>query len=251
MRSGWATLRWLLLVAILAAGLVAGSAALYRDGRLRFNYPSEARFPVRGVDVSHHQGRIDWEKVRDAGIDFAFIKATEGQDHRDSRFRENWEEAGRVGLARGAYHFFTFCTPGAAQAENFLTALSGLEAELPPVADVEFAGNCRGWSTIGDIRNELAVFLEQVEVSLGRRPTIYLTNSSHRRIVAARFASFPLWVRNTFFEPSARRYPDWRFWQFADNARIAGVKGPVDLNVFCCAKADFLALSTAPDAAAR
>ena len=245
-------MRWLLLASLLAAVLGSAAVGLYRKGTLRFNYPSESRYPIRGVDVSHHQGAVDWRQVRASGIDFAFIKATEGQDHRDSRFRQNWQEAGEAGLARGAYHFFTFCTPGSAQAENFLDALSELHAELPPVADVEFAGNCKGWSTIEAIRAELTTFLERVEAARGRRPTLYLTNTSYRRIVADRFESFPFWVRNTFFAPSARTYPNWAFWQFADNARIAGVRGPIDLNVFCCSQAEFRALRAAgvgPEAA--
>lgn len=242
-------MRWLLVAVILGASLTAGAVALFQRGMLRFNYPSEARFPIRGVDVSHHQGPVDWEQVRASGIDFAFIKATEGSDHQDSRFHENWANAGRAGLARGAYHFFTFCSPGRGQAENFLASLEGLEPELPPVADVEFAGNCRSWTTIEDIQQELSVFLAEVEASLGRRPTIYLTNTSHRRIIAGRFDDFPLWVRNTFLEPSSRTYPRWAFWQFADNARLAGVRGPIDLNVYCCSGAEFLALGRASAAA--
>ena len=74
---------------------------------------------------------------------------------------------------------------------------------------------------------------------------IYLTNTSHERIVAERFDAFPLWVRNTFFEPSASTYPRWLFWQFADNARLAGVNGPIDLNVFCCPDAELRALGQA------
>ena len=92
---------------------------LYRSGLLRFNYPNSTRFPVRGIDVSHHQGDIDWHIVKAAGVDFAFIKASEGGDYRDREFARNWEEAGRAGIARGAYHFFTFCTAGLDQAHNF------------------------------------------------------------------------------------------------------------------------------------
>ena len=246
-------MRWLILAAILGTALAAGALSLYERGALRFNYPSQTRFPIRGVDVSHHQGELDWEKIRGSGIDFAFIKATEGEDHRDSRFAENWENAGKAGLSRGAYHFFTFCTPGEAQAKNFLGVLSGLELELPPVADVEFAGNCRGWSTIEAIQSELEVFLEHVESALGRRPAIYLTNTSHRKIIAHRFETHPLWVRNTFLEPSSRSYPRWAFWQFADNARLDGVRGPIDLNVYCCSEEEFRAIGGVrrplPDAA--
>jgi lysozyme len=78
------------------------------------------------------------------GDHLAFIKSSEGADHRP-RIRTELGGALQAGVARGAYHFFTFCTPGAAQAENFIAAVGGSFGELPPVADVEFAGNCRQW----------------------------------------------------------------------------------------------------------
>ena len=74
-----------------------------------------------GIDVSAHQDAIDWQRVAEDNIRFAYIKATEGGDFVDKRFDENWRGAGAAGLDRGAYHFFTLCTPGEAQARNFLT----------------------------------------------------------------------------------------------------------------------------------
>jgi lysozyme len=235
-------LRFLALAVALAALAAALGTRLYRSGDLRFNYPSRARFPIQGIDVSHHQGVIGWAELRAAGVEFVFIKATEGEDHHDRRFSENWHGAGQAGLLRGAYHFFTFCTSGAAQAEHFVATIAALERELPPVADVEFSGNCRGWLSIDAIRSELSLFLRSVERQLGWRPAIYVTSDSHRRIVEKRFGQYPLWVRDLFFEPRSAWYGAWRFWQFADNARLPGIEGPVDLNVFCCARNELDAL---------
>ena len=236
---GSPTIRWALVVAGLA---VAASLTLYQSGVLHFNYPSEVRFPIRGVDVSRHQGSISWELVRSAGIDFALIKATEGRDLTDTHFAENWDNAGRAGVVRGAYHFFTFCSPGLAQAEHFLSVISDLPQELPPVADVEFTGNSRGWSSIDDIRSEISQFLGHIERQIGQTPTIYLTANSHWRIAHGHIERYPVWIRSIVFEPSATQYGQWAFWQFADNARIPGIRGPVDLNVFCCSREEFGAL---------
>jgi lysozyme len=224
---------------LLAAALFAASVSLYRSGTLRFNYPSEARFPVRGIDVSHHQAVVDWSAVRSAGIEFAFIKATEGGDHSDTRFATNWEEAGLAGIARGAYHFFTFCTPGRVQAEHFLATIGPQAGELPLAADVEFSGNCASWTNIDEIRREFRVFLAFVEEGTGRPPLIYVTPESFQRIIKGHFDGHPTWLRNLWFEPSTRRYGVWRFWQYADNARLPGIEGPVDLNTFCCARDEF------------
>jgi lysozyme len=235
-------LRWGVALALIGVGAVAAIVSLYESGRIRFNYPSQERFPVRGIDVSHHQGEIDWDAVRSAGIEFVFVKATEGRDHNDTRFLENWEGAGRAGIRRGAYHFFTFCTPGLEQADHFLSVVGSLPRELPVAADVEFSGNCEGWSSIDDIRSELRAFLRRVGDSLGHAPTLYVTPSSFREIAAGHFDRRRIWLRGLFFEPSRRRYGAWSFWQYADNARLPGIRGPVDLNVFCCSRAEFLAL---------
>jgi lysozyme len=203
----------------------------YRAGLLRMNHPSYERFPVRGVDVSHHQGRIDWPAVRAAGMTFAFIKSSEGVDHVDSEFGRNWSAAQSAGVTRGAYHFFTFCSPGAAQADHFAQAVGGDFGELPPVVDVEFVGNCKSFASLAQVRAELRVFLAAIERLSGRRPLVYFTRESGSRILQGSFDEYATFPRDVFREPSylgAR----WSFWQFADNGRVAGIKGRVDLDLF-------------------
>src|SRR5215212_8685170 len=78
--------------------------------------PSRWSYPVQGIDVSAHQRRIDWVRLSRQGVDFSYIKATEGCYFRDKRFIENWNGAARAGIRRGACHFFTLCKPGAEQA---------------------------------------------------------------------------------------------------------------------------------------
>jgi len=232
---------------LLLVGLAIGSALW--NGPLRPGNPSFARFPVRGIDVSHHQGSIAWDAVRRDDVTFAFLKATEGQDHVDTLFAENWKRAGQAGIARGAYHFFTFCSPGALQADHFIARVGALEPELPPVVDVEFAGNCQGWSDIESIRAELRIFLYRVEAAFGRTPLIYLTRRSHRTIVQGHFPGHALWVRDVLFEPSPRAYGPWAFWQFSDDGQVAGIEGPVDLNAYCCSADEFAQLFLRPSEA--
>ena len=232
-------MRRLVRVIAAVAALLGAAFWLHEIGWLRPNRPVAARFPVHGIDVSHHQGEIDWDAVKRDRVAFTYVKATEGADWRDPRFEENWRGAGRAGIPRGAYHFFTFCTPGAPQAENFLKALRARGGELPPVADVEFTGNCTRWDSIARIRGELAVFLDRIEAGAGRRPILYLTRTSHARIVAGHFPDHELWVRHVFLVPSERRYGRWLFWQFAHDGRISGISRPVDLNVFRGSPAEF------------
>src|SRR5690349_1794050 len=104
---------WILVVSAVMIAVTSPAAA--RSGWR----PSERRYPYQGIDVSHHQGHIKWAKLPSQGVDFAYIKATEGSDHVDHRFSRNWHAADRAGIHRGAYHFFGLCSSGEAQAANF------------------------------------------------------------------------------------------------------------------------------------
>lgn len=222
--------------AVLVAGVLVALAAfggiLYSRRVPRWLYPSLVRYPVRGIDVSHHQGAVDWGVVQSEGIHFAFIKASEGTDRRDRRFARNWDNAALAGVARGAYHFFTFCSSGRAQADNFIAAVGGKFGELPAAADVEFAGNCRRWESIERIREELRIFLDRIEAASGRRPVLYFTADAHDRILSGYFEDYPTWPRSVVFTPVDLRVGKWLFWQFADDGRVPGISTPVDMNVF-------------------
>jgi lysozyme len=218
--------------ALIALAALAGALlAAYEWGLVRVNYPSYAEFPVRGIDVSRYQGTIDWAAVAASGISFAFIKATEGGNHRDPRFAENWAGAASANVLRGGYHFFTFCTPGAVQAANLIAVVPVEPTALPPAVDVEFAGNCRRWESLETIRRELDVFLALVEGTYGRRPIVYFTRESYERVLDGRLASHATWARSLFGRPRAR-FGAWTFWQYAHNGRVPGIDGLVDLDVF-------------------
>jgi lysozyme len=216
--------RWLVALGV-AAALVVLAIVRFQSWR------GIDRFEVRGIDVSHHQGEIDWNRVATADLRFAFIKATEGRDHQDTRFGENWAAAREAGLTRGAYHFFTFCSPGDAQAAHFLEVVPPTPGALPPVVDVEFAGNCKAWSSVAEIRAELDVFLDRVEAAWGVQPILYITSESEGRIIGGHFEGHPVWIRNTLWRPSSSQ-PPWIFWQFTDEGEVPGISTPVDMNVY-------------------
>ena len=217
--------------AVLLASLVLLAGTVHRSGWVQVDAPDEAGVPVRGIDVSHHQGEIDWPRVAAAGIRFAFIKATEGRDHRDGRFEANWRGADGAGIARGAYHFFTFCSPGREQAEHFLRTAPPTPGSLPPVADVEFVGNCKGWRSLDDVRAELRAFLELLERAAGATPVLYVTPDSFERVAAGEFGGYPIWIRSVVEQPAPDAFGGWLIWQFSETGRVPGIRGPVDLDV--------------------
>jgi lysozyme len=189
--------------------------------------PDRQIYPVRGIDVSNHQKTIDWRRVAADDVAFAIIKATEGGDWVDKSFARNIAAAKEAGLAVGAYHFFTFCRPGADQASNFIATVPSDRLLLPPVVDVEFHGNCPQRPTPEQLRAELTAFLDPVEAHFGKPAVIYLTDDAADRYGSV-LPDRPLWVRSLALHPG---HEDWLYWQYHDMGRVDGIEGDVDLNV--------------------
>lgn len=214
---------------VLALAFVFLGLAVWAEGffRSRAFPPDRAEFPIRGIDVSHHQGNIDWHRVAANDVAFAIIKATEGGDHVDNAFAENLHQARAAGLAVGAYHFFTFCRSGADQAKNFLSAVPRGEPLLPPVVDIEFHGNCPNRPSPAELNAELLAFLGPVEAAYGKPAIIYITDEA-APIYASHIAVRQHWLRSIAMVPKEQ---DWIYWQYLDTGRVDGIDGDVDLNV--------------------
>ncbi len=183
--------------------------------------PDRGAYPVRGIDVSNHQGLIDWRRVAADDVSFAIIKATEGGDWVDKSFARNIAAARKAGLAVGAYHFFTFCRPALEQAKNFIATVPSDESLLPPVVDIEFHGNCPERPSPEELHADLTAFLEPVEAHFGKPAIIYLIDEAQDRYGR----SMPdrlRWVRSLSRHPG---HEDWVYW------RVDGIEGDVDLNV--------------------
>jgi lysozyme len=185
---------------------------------------------IQGVDVSWHQGAIDWQTLAADDVAFAYIKATEGGDHVDARFAFNWEHAGAAGLYRGAYHFFTLCQPGARQAANFIAVVQRVPGALPPALDLEHMGPCRQGPTMPDVTAEARVFLDRVQAHYGVRPIIYTTREFHGAHLAE-LTGEQFWIRSLARTPAFRER-DWVIWQHHNRGHRRGVQGPIDLNAF-------------------
>lgn len=192
--------------------------------------PSRATYPRQGIDVSHHQGDIDWPMVASQGVAFAYIKASEGADHRDTRFEPNWNGAADAGIARGAYHFFTLCKPGAAQAANFIAAVPKVPDALPPAVDLEFGGNCDARPAPARLIAELRAFLDAVEGHYGQRAMLYLTREFDAGYEVSKQIDRPLWLRQLGWTPRWGARP-WTIWQASSFRNLQGIEGRVDWNV--------------------
>ena len=229
--------RALRVVAGLVVAGALGAAGLY--AWFVTHRPDADRYPVMGIDVSHHNGDVDWRRVAGRDVEFVYLKATEGGDFKDRRFQENWSRARQSGFRVGAYHFFTLCRSGAEQAKNFIDSVPVASDSLPPVVDLEFGGNCSARPSLDDFRGELRAYLDAVEARYGRTAVLYVTQPFDEDYLAGAFAAQPRWVRSIIRAPQWAR-GRWTLWQFHNRGRVDGVDGPVDLNVFNGSRVAFL-----------
>ncbi|MEJ8476716.1 GH25 family lysozyme [Roseibium algae] len=217
-------LKVLFYVAVGAVLSIAGVAVFFMTWE-----PDRSLYPIRGIDVSHHQGPIDWVQVVGDDVAFVYMKASEGQDFKDRAFAANWRGAGSVGLARGAYHFYSLCSPGLAQAENFLESLPLGGVMLPPVLDLEFDGNCAARPPVDELLTQVTAFVERVEEAIGRKVILYAPEDVYLTYLNQRGFSRSLWARSVWRSPGYAN--DWDLWQYHQRGSVAGIDGDVDLNV--------------------
>ena len=194
------------------------------------------QYPVHGIDVSKYQGDIDWSATKRGGVAFAFIKATEGGDHLDSKFQQNWHGAARSGVPRGAYHFYYFCRTAIEQARWFIRNVPRDPKSLPPVLDMEWnhgSKTCKYKPSPAKVRAEMKTFLSIVKRHYGKTPLIYTTVDFYKDNQLYKLRNNEFWLRSVAGHPS-QVYPGqrWSFWQYTGTGKIPGIRGETDINVF-------------------
>ena len=209
-------------------------------------HPAVARalnLPIQGIDISKWQGVIDWPAVRAAGTRFVYIKATEGGDHVDPKFMDNWNGAKAAGVARGAYHFVYWCRPAHEQVVWFTQHIPQDPDALPPVLDVEWNSHsktCPSRLPKEQALEKIRLMLTELERHTGKRPVIYTDIPFHEEVLEGQLTDYAFWIRSTANEPSMRyRNRDWAFWQFTTTGRVPGIAGNVDRNSFYGSERDW------------
>jgi lysozyme len=192
-------------------------------------------YSVHGIDVSKHQGEIDWKRVSQMKKDgiqvsFTYIKATEGITRQDNKFETNWKQAGRNDILRGAYHFYYPSRDANKQADNFISTVKLLKGDLPPVVDIEYSN---GRSAM-KICNDLKVFCDRLENEYSVKPIIYTNINFFNSYLKDSFDDYPLWIAGYFDHD--RFYNEfntpWIIWQHSERGKVDGIRGKVDFNVF-------------------
>jgi len=209
---------------------------IFRPAPRRAHTKPPSTYVVHGIDVSHHQGQIDWSRVAASGrVEFAWLKATQGTSHTDRMFEQNWDRARSADLKVGAYHYYSMCRGGAEQAAHFIATVPRAHGALPPAVDVEADERCNK-RVPRDLKAELAAYLRAVGAHYGTRPMLYVGSWFLDEHLGQPDAD--LWLAAYTRQP---RRP-FAFWQYTSRGRIPGIEGPVDLDVFSGTRPELWAL---------
>lgn len=200
---------------------VAPDAMPYRYRRVNMNLAYS-----EGIDVSHYQGTIDWDDVvNGTKISYVYLKATEGATFIDDTYRRNLEEARRVGLSVGSYHFYR---PNVSPEEQFRNLTSNVlpdEQDLVPIIDIEHRGKVSEDQFIGD----LTKFIKMVEQYYGRKPMLYSYQNFYNRHFTGLFQNYPWMIAKYKTErPQLTDGQRYVMWQYTSKGSIPGIKGHVD-----------------------
>ena len=180
----------------------------------------------KGIDVSHHQGDINWNKVAKEPIGFVYIKATEGETYVDSKFKKNIVGAKKVGLPVGVDHYFRMTSGAHKQFKNFYNTVKKYKIDLIPMVDVETSDD----KSTKVLQDSLDVFISLVKAKFGVTPMIYGTQRSYNTYCAPKYNNYHLYIgRYGKNEPQIIGKGTYTIWQYTEKAKVNGIPKLVDM----------------------
>lgn len=217
-------------VAFLSVAIVLALTSIwaYHEFMTSPPYIDPAKYPVRGIDVSSHNGLMNLDAAAADGIEFIFIKASEGNTFKDNNFRINYDKASHAGMKIGAYHYFRFDVDGIEQARNLLSVIGNHPLELGVAIDVEESHNASGIDSL-KIASRLNSMVEYLNLS-GYRVTFYSTAEGYYEYIDKVAPGATLWICSLNSKPINA---EWTFRQYYHSGKVKGIRGKVDLDVFC------------------
>lgn len=188
-------------------------------------------FTSFGIDISHHQGSIDWkdlllENDLDSVISFVYCKATEGTDHVDSEWKNNRSALLDLGKPHGAYHFFSVKSDALTQAQHFLNHWKKEALDLPPVLDVETEAE-----SDKILIKSMKTWLQEVEKKTGSRPIIYTSLHFYETKFINEFKDYFFWIAAYSRKPDYLNDKRILHWQYTDQGNLPGINEKIDFNV--------------------
>ena len=227
-------IKWLLLAGAVSLGVLFGGYIVKHYIWSHSVLVDRFRYPVAGIDVSKHNGKIDFDKVRDDNYQFVFIKASEGKNHKDGAFNSNYKAARDAGLKVGAYHFFRKNRTGREQADNLLSVVKGKQLDLPLVIDLE--DNWGNGATTGrDVAMHRLLEMITCLTDKGYQVMIYTNQDGYKKYYKDMLTDCDLWLC-AFTSPEQLSDMGHCIQQYSHEGKVAGTEGDVDPNVFLGSK---------------
>lgn len=184
---------------------------------------------IFGIDVSHYQGKINWNEVRTSHhpIEFVFIRSTMGKNGQDTHFKRNWKESKEKGFITGAYHYYRPNENSTQQFENYKNSVELSKGDFIPILDIEKE------SKYGreNLREGVLNWLKLAEEEYGVKPMIYTGLNFFQNVLEGYVNDYPIWVAAYSGKERINKI-DWSFHQFTENIRVKGINTSVDGNDF-------------------
>ncbi|MEP2102956.1 MAG: GH25 family lysozyme [Parasphingorhabdus sp.] len=192
--------------------------------------PPRDQYPVQGISVDASHGPITWHVAGATGVDFAYIRATNGAENRDPSFAINIKGARDAGIRYGAVHEYSLCRLASDQATMFVTTVPREENILPPAVRLAYENGCKDRPGRALVLSELNTFLNQIEGHSGKPAVIIVSKEFEEEYSISSGISRTFWLEGNFFPPDYATKP-WVMWRASDMRRVSGIDGPVNWNV--------------------
>ncbi len=186
----------------------------------------------RGIDVSEFQGNINYNEVKNAGIEIVYIRSSEGTNFIDPFFKTNYENAKANGLKVGFYHYVTARDTESAiqEADFFASVIEGTSPDCKLAMDFEYFDGLSTYEV-----NEISItFLNRLQQVTNKDVIVYSDAYNAQNVFNKEVASYPLWIADYFVSTPAPN-DNWNFWvgfQYSDIGNIPGISGRVDLDQY-------------------
>jgi lysozyme len=227
------------IVPLLFLSIYLGMYFRQASKKSKFSYEFGVSIPKGyeslGIDISHHQGNINWGDLTplfdDQQLSFAYIKATEGISHTDTKWTTNSKACRDRNIKFGAYHFYLPNKDPIEQAKHFLNTYKFTVGDLPPVLDVEIESK-------QPLIEGVKQWLNYVEQQTGVKPIVYTSLDFYRRFFQNELESHKFWIASYSRNPGMDKDNRILHWQFTEKSKVQGIAGYVDMNVSKMKKID-------------
>lgn len=214
--------------------IILSSIYFYQKCKSANTFNNSSRYSIRGIDISHHNPILEWGEVKKQGINFAYLKATEGISHDDRNYPYNYKLASDNQIKIGSYHFYNFAISGREQAKHFIKVSQHKSGDLLPAIDVEHSA-ANPYSTDSIFKKntikELLILENELYEYYGHHPIIYTNLDCYKLYVKNNFPNNPIWISLLKNEPTDD-IENWVIWQFSHKGKLDGIVGDIDFNYF-------------------